>query len=93
MMLEITEVTITEEKITISGVNLESLIMVDDLFEDVDEETVSFEFDRSRKPAMTYLYKVVKGQKKCQSAKNMGDKLIALAGVITTLSDSFRVKE
>lgn len=94
MMVEITEVNITEDKISIIATNLESILLVDDLFEDIDETPVQFDFDRHAKngAAMKYLYKVCQGQKKCQSAKSMGEKLEKLCGVITTLSESFRVK-
>ena len=94
MMVEITEVNISEDKISIIATNLESILLVDDLFEDIDEAPVQFDFDRHAKngAAMKYLYKVCQGQKKCQSAKSMGEKLEKLCGVITTLSESFRLK-
>lgn len=94
MMVEITEVSITEDKISITAVNLENLLLADNLFEDMDEVPVHFDFDRYAKggAAMKYLYKVCQGQRRCRQAKSMGEKLEKLAGVITNLSDSFRVK-
>ena len=94
MMVEITEVNITEDKINIIATNLESILLADDLFEDIDEESVQFEFDRHAKggAAMKYLYKVCQGQRRCRSAKSMGEKLEKLSGVITNISESFRVR-
>lgn len=95
MMVEITEVTITEEKISIVATNLENLLLAEDLFQDIEEETVQYEFDRHARngAAMKYLYKVCQSQSRCKSAKSMGEKLEKLCGAITTLSDSFRVRE
>ena len=94
MMVEIMEVKVTEDKISITATNLESILLADDLYEDIDEAPVQFEFDRHAKggAAMKYLYKVCQGQRKCRSAKSMGEKLEKLSGVITTLSESFKVK-
>jgi hypothetical protein len=41
---------------------------------------------------MKYLWKVVQGQKRCQSAHSMGAKLEKLVGVMTQLSDSFKAQ-
>ena len=92
MMVEITEVVISEDKISITATNLDSLLMADDLFEDTEAEPVKFEFDRHAKNGaeMKYLYRVCQSQKKCQSVKSMGEKLEKLCGVITTLSETFR---
>ena len=91
-MVEITSVEIGTEKITIEALVIEDILMADDLFEDVEVPTVHYEFDRKAKNGaeMRYLWKVVQGQKKCQSAKSMGEKLEKLCGVITTLSESFK---
>ncbi len=94
MTVEITEVNISDDKIEIVATNLENIFTSENLFEDIDEEKVHFEFDRHARngAAMKYLYKVCQSQKRCQSAKSMGEKLEKLAGVITTLSESFKVK-
>lgn len=93
-MVEITSISIGTEKITIEALAIENILMADNLFEDVEVPTVKYEFSRTAKGGaeMRYLWKVVQGQKKCQSAKSMGEKLEKLAGVITTLSESFKVK-
>ena len=94
MTVEITGVEIAADKVTIEAINLESVLYAEDLFEDFDATPVTFEFDRKARngAAMKYLYKVAKGQRKCQNAKSMGEMLEKLCGVITTLSESFRVK-
>lgn len=95
MTVEITSVEIGAEKITIEAVNLENFLMAEDLFEDVEANPVKFEFDRTARHGaeMKYLWKVCQGQKKCQTAKSMGEKLEKLCGVITQLSEAFKVSE
>jgi len=95
MMVEITEVKIAEDKISIIATDLENILLADNLYEDINEESVEFEFDRHARngAAMKYLYKVCQSQSKCRSAKSMGEKLEKLCGAITTLSESFRVRD
>ena len=95
MTVEITSVEIGTEKITIEALAIENILMADDLFEDVEVPTVKYEFDRKVKHGaeLKYLWKVCQSQKCCQSAKSMGEKLEKLCGVITQLSESFRVKD
>ena len=95
MIVEIRGVEISAEKITIEAVNLETILMAEDLFEDVDESPVIFEFDRTARNGaeMKYLYKIVQGQRRCQAKKSMGAKLEALVGVITQISESFRTQQ
>ena len=95
MTVEITGVEIGAEKITIEAINLETILMAEDLFEDMDESPVIFEFDRTARNGaeMKYLYRVVQGQRKCQAKKSMGAKLEALVGVITQLSESFKTQQ
>ena len=95
MIVEIRGVEISAEKITIEAVNLETILMAEDLFEDVDESPVIFEFDRTARNGaeMKYLYTIVQGQRRCQAKKSMGAKLEALVGVITQISESFRTQQ
>ena len=60
MMVEITEVKIAEDKISIIATDLENILLADNLYEDINEESVEFEFDRHARngAAMKYLYKV-----------------------------------
>ena len=95
MTVEIQKIEIGAEKITIEAINLESVLYAEDLFEDFDCTPVTFEFDRKARngAAMKYLYKVAKGQRKCQNAKSMGEMLEKLCGVITQLSENFKVAQ
>ena len=91
MTVEITSVSIGEEKITIEALQIENVLMADDLFEDVEVPSATYEFDRKayNGAAMKYLWKLCQSQKKCQSAHTLGDKIEKLKGVITYLPDSF----
>lgn len=93
MTVEITGIEINQETIKIEAVNLETILYAEDLYEDAEAEPVAFEFDRHAKHGaeMKYLYKICKSQKRCESAKSMGEKLEKLVGAILNLSDSFRV--
>lgn len=93
MTVEITSITIGAEKVTIEAINLDNIILAEDLFQDIEEAPVKFEFDRTARNGaeMKYLYRVCQGQRTCQQAKTMGAKLERLAGVITQLSESFIV--
>lgn len=95
MIVEITGVEVTEEKITIEALKIEDIIMAEDLFADVEVPTVKYQFDRKARNGaeMKYLWKVCESQKKCQAEKCMGAKLEKLCGVITTLSEAFRVAD
>ena len=94
MLVEITGITISEDTINITANNLESILLAEDLYQDIVEEPVQYTFDRHAKGGahMKYLYRVVNSQARCRSAKSFGEKLEKLTGVITTLSDGFRVK-
>lgn len=94
MVVEIKSVTIGKEKITIDAIEIENIIMAEDLFEDVEAPEVKYEFDRIAKNGaeMKYLWKVCQSQRKCQDEPTMGKKLEKLCGVITQLSDTFKVK-
>lgn len=94
-IVQITNIEIGPEKIKIDALAIEDIILADDLFEDVEVPTVKFEFDRKAKHGaeMRYLWKVCQGQRRCQSAKSMGAKLEKLCGVITQLSESFKVQD
>ncbi len=91
MITEIKSVQITEDAIIMEGTNLETIFTAEDLFAELDEETVKFVFDRREHggAALKYLYKVCQSQKRCQNAKSMGEKLEKLVGCIISLSESF----
>ncbi len=90
MVVEITKVEIGAEEISIEGTNLETILTAEDLFEEMDEETVRFIFSRENgAPGLKYLWKVCQGQRKCKNAKSMGEKLEKLVGCIVSLSENF----
>ena len=92
MTVEITGIEITEETIKIEAINLETILYAEDLFEDAEEEPVTFQFDRHARHGaeMKYLYKVCQSQEKCANAKSMGEKLEKLVGTILNMSESFK---
>ena len=90
MIIEITAVEVTKEQVIVEGTNLETVFTAEDLFEDIPEERVRFVFSRlGRASGIKYLYRVCQGQRKCQQAKSMGDKIESLVGCIVSLSESF----
>ncbi len=91
MIVEINSVKINEEEIVFEGTNLEKIFLSDNLYEELDQESVKFVFSRHEHAgaALKYLYKVCSSQKSCQSANSMGEKLEKLVGCIISLSESF----
>ncbi len=91
MITEIKSVEITASEIILEGTNLETIFTAEDLYEELEEETVRFVFDRHEHAGanLKYLWKVCSSQKKCQSAKSMGEKLEKLVGCIISLSENF----
>lgn len=90
MVVEIKSVKIGTEEIAIEGINLETILTADDLYEEIDEETVRFVFPREHgASSLKYLWKVCQGQRKCANAKSMGEKLEKLVGCIISLSENF----
>ncbi|SKC04186.1 hypothetical protein SAMN06296386_11520 [Lachnospiraceae bacterium] len=92
MIVEITGVTISADEITLEGTNLETMLTADDLYAELDEEKVRFVFDRHEYggAALKYLYKVCQSQRKCQTARSLGEKLDKLVGCIISLSENFK---
>ena len=91
MTIEITNTEILEDSIKITGLAIEDVLMADDLYEEYEVPEVSYEFDRSSTAHMKYLWKICQSQKRCQREKSMGLKLEKLVGVITNVSESFRI--
>ncbi len=91
IMVEIKGVEITEDSVRIEAVNLDSILLSTDLFAEMEEEPIYFEFDRNSKGCKDYkyLYKVVNSQKRCKGCKSFGEQIEKLVGVITTLSENF----
>ena len=59
----------------------------------MDEDPIVFEFERNSKGCKDYkyLYKMVNSQRQCKGCKSFGEALEHLVGVITTLSEGFKV--
>jgi len=93
MTVEVKSVEIGTDRITIEGLAIEDFFMAEDLYEDAEVATVAYEFDRTAEGAMRYLYKILKGQKRCASEKMMGSMLDKLVGGILWLPESFRAKD
>lgn len=95
MLVNITEVKITSKYVSIKGQNLEAQLLQDDLFSEDEAPIVIFRFPRDEENPgpMKYLYKVVTSQKRCESAKSMGEKLERLNGAVITLADGFIIKQ
>lgn len=91
MTVEISKVTIEKEKIMVVGLAIEDILTAEDLYEEFEVPEVQYEFDRTSQAHMKYLWKICQSQSRCKKEKSMGAKLEKLEGVITNLSESFRV--
>ena len=91
MTVEINNVEITKESIIITGLAIEDILLADDLFEEFEIPEVCYKFERASQANMKYLWKICQSQRRCQKEKSMGAKLEKLEGVITNVSESFRV--
>lgn len=95
MIIEVTSVKISDTEVEIEGNNLETILVNDNLFEDMEAETCTFVFPRAHEdggmPAMKYLYRVVTSQKKCKDEKSFGEMIEKLASgnCIISLSENF----
>lgn len=94
MIVEIKSVEINETEIILEGINLETIFTSENLFEEMDEETVRFSFDRHDNggSCLKYLWKVCSSQAKCRKAKSLGEKIEKLVGCIISLSENFIVR-
>lgn len=90
MTVEITNVAIEKENITITGLAIEDVLMAEDLFEEFEVPEVQYQFDRNQQSNMKYLWKICQSQSRCKKEKSLGAKLEKLEGVITNISESFR---
>ena len=91
MNIEVSSVTVTDSKISISGIDLDAFLFCDDIYAEQDPKAVVFDFDRKSETGapMKYLWKVVSNNKKCATGKSFGAKLDLLVGQIIFLPDSF----
>lgn len=93
-MLEIVKITVHENEVLISGIDLDSLwVFTDHPAEDAECTEVTYKFDITLAGARKYLYLVTKNNKKANEFTYMDQRLEALVGQIIQLSDNFRVKD
>ena len=92
MMVEITQVKIVKDKVTIKATDIEQCLLADDLFETFEPRTVEYEFRRNVNDdrGIKYLYKIASTQPKCKKAKSIGEMFNLLIGLTINLSDDFR---
>ena len=92
MLVEITEVKVSKDRITLTAINLENFLLAEDLYAPSNGKPVKFVFEHEEGP-MKYLYKVCKSQKACQKAQSMGEMIDALPGCIINLAPAFIPKK
>lgn len=95
MLVSINSTEITTDEISISATNLETILLADDLFQNIDEnaeEEVTFLFDASNLGHKKYLYKLCQSQRSAKDKKSLGEMIEALKGCILSISDGFREK-
>ena len=93
-MLEIVKITVHENEVLISGIDLDSLwVFTDHPAEDAECTEVTYKFDITLAGPRKYLYLVTKNNKKANEFTYMDQRLEALVGQIIQLSDNFRVKD
>ncbi len=91
MVVEIKSVEINEDAVVLEGINLETILTSDNLFDEIDEDIKRFVFERRNNggAALKYLYKVCQGNKTAAKEKSLGGKAEKLVGQIISLSESF----
>ena len=95
MTIEITAIKFTDEDITITGNNLETILYQDNLFEDCETPEVNFEFNKKayNGAALRYLYKLCSCFAKTKKEKSLGAKIEALKGEIVNIPDYYIKKK
>lgn len=85
------EVPTTTEggNIVLEGINLETILTADDLFEATEAETVRFVFPKDSIPARKYLFKICQSQKALKNKGSFGEMIQSLPGCILSISESF----
>lgn len=90
MVVEIKASEISNEAIRLTTTNLETILTSDNLYEEFEEEEVTFVFPKDSTPARKYLLKICQSQKKAQNKKSLGEMIEALPGCILAISESWR---
>lgn len=92
MLVSINATTITSEEVRITATNLETILLADDLYSqinDKDEEEVNFLFDATNLGHKKYLFKLCQSQKCARDKKSLGEMIEALKGCILSISEGF----
>lgn len=92
MLTEVKSVEITKKKIIIVGNNLEEIMNQVDLYKEVEEKEIKFEFDRDNAAHNKYIWKVCQSRNKDKKYKTVGDTLASLNGEILYIANGFMKK-
>lgn len=94
MLVSINATTITSEEVRITATNLETILLADDLYSQIndkeeEEEEVTFCFDATNLGHKKYLFKLCQSQKCARDKKSLGEMIEALKGCILSISEGF----
>lgn len=91
MLVSINATTITSEEVRITATNLETILLADDLYSQINdkEEEVTFCFDATNLGHKKYLFKLCQSQKCARDKKSLGEMIEALKGCILSISEGF----
>lgn len=94
MLITVESCELQDTKVIIKGYDVEAMLMLDDAPEDYIPPVIKFVFtrDEENKGPIHYLYKVMQGQKSCQTVYTLGAKLDRLVGATISINNSFIVK-
>lgn len=93
MLVSINATSITSEEVRITATNLETILLADDLYSQIndkeEEEEVTFCFDATNLGHKKYLFKLCQSQKCARDKKSLGEMIEALKGCILSISEGF----
>ncbi len=95
MLVTVNSTTITETDITLDCTNLEPVLTADDLFQEIPEETVRFNFSREQGgKELRYLWKICSSNRNVKNEKSFGEMIekLATSGCIISISENFIVR-
>lgn len=92
MMITVESCELQNTKIVIKGYDVEAILMQDDVPDDYIPPLIKFVFPRDEVGPTHYLYKVMQGQKPCQTVFTLKAKLDKLVGATVSINNSFIVK-
>lgn len=91
MLVNVNETLISSEEIRIKATNLETILLADDLYSQIDaeEEEVVFLFDAENLGHKKNLFKICQSQRAAKNKKSLGEMIEALSGCIVSISEGF----